>query len=72
MQWIMLIILSAGLTLMSHANDEVPPAIDESESPNILYVIPWTEVEQKDVADPKLVIHDLMGDLYEPMLMGEE
>ena len=46
---------------------ETLPA-DDSDSPNILYVVPWAEVKRQKVQDPKLVIHNLLGDLYEPQL----
>lgn len=41
------------------------------DAPNILYVVPWNETPTQKAKDPKLVIHDLVGDLYEPQLPSD-
>ena len=61
-----LAVVLLGLTGWGDAQEQ--GQVDDSDSPNILYVVPWVEVPQKKVHDPKLVIHGLMGDLYEPQL----
>jgi len=38
------------------------------ELPKILYIVPWKEVEQKKMAERKLVLHSLFGDLFDPVL----
>ncbi len=42
------------------------------EAPNILYVVPWNETPTQKVKDPKLVLHNLVGDLYDPQLPSEQ
>lgn len=44
----------------------------EKEAPNILYVVPWSETPTQKVKDPKLVLHNMLGDLYEPQLPSDE
>jgi hypothetical protein len=41
------------------------------EAPNILYVVPWNETPTKKAKDPKLVLHNLVGDLYEPQIPSD-
>ena len=41
------------------------------EAPNILYVVPWTDAPVKKAKDPKLVLHNLTGDLYDPQLPSD-
>ncbi len=65
-----LLLIAMGLLVLARVGD-AQEQLDDSDSPNILYVVPWVEVPQKKVQDPKLVIHDLMGDLYEPQLPDE-
>lgn len=38
------------------------------EQPNVLYVVPWKEMEKDQHTDQKLVLHDFFGDLYDPLL----
>ena len=38
------------------------------ELPKILYIVPWKEVKQNKVAERKLVLHSLFGDLFNPVL----
>ena len=38
------------------------------ELPKILYIVPWKEVKQKKMAERKLVLHSLFGDLFDPVL----
>ncbi|HEX7762224.1 MAG TPA: hypothetical protein VF433_01240 [Cellvibrio sp.] len=68
-----LIILGLGISLSVFASNENNlEAVDTSlELPNILYVVPWKEGKDKKVTNPKLVLHDLMGDLYEPQLASD-
>lgn len=66
-------VLAITLLLSSHGWGEVQKSQlpDDSDSPNILYVVPWMEIKRQKVKDPKLVIHNLLGDLYEPQLPDE-
>ena len=41
------------------------------EAPNILYVVPWNDTPTKKAKDPKLVLHNLVGDLYEPQIPSD-
>jgi hypothetical protein len=41
------------------------------EAPNILYVVPWSDTPTKKAKDPKLVLHNLVGDLYEPQIPSD-
>ncbi|PUA26830.1 MAG: hypothetical protein B0W54_20585 [Cellvibrio sp. 79] len=41
------------------------------EAPNILYVVPWTDAPVKKAKDPKLVLHNLTGDLYDPQIPSD-
>lgn len=41
------------------------------ELPQILYVVPWKDMESGKEADQKLVLHDFFGDLYSPMIPSE-
>ena len=38
------------------------------ELPKVLYVVPWKDVKGRKDTEEKLVLHDLFGDLYEPVL----
>ena len=38
------------------------------ELPKILYIVPWKEVKQNKMAERKLVLHSLFGDLFDPVL----
>lgn len=38
------------------------------EQPNILYVVPWKEMENSKTDEQKLVLHDFFGNLYDPVL----
>lgn len=55
------------------ANTEAPASTTDldKEAPNILYVVPWSEVAREKVKDPKLVLHNLIGDLYEPQIPSD-
>lgn len=69
----------AGFTLFffsvaTFAVDSEAPATQSDpgkEAPNILYVVPWNETPTKKVKDPKLVLHNLIGDLYEPQIPSD-
>lgn len=41
------------------------------ELPQILYVVPWKDMETSEETDQKLVLHDFFGDLYEPVLPSD-
>jgi hypothetical protein len=47
------------------------------ELPKVLYVVPWkdkkaiAEKGSKSSPDQKLVLHDLLGDLYDPQLASD-
>ena len=38
------------------------------ELPQVLYVVPWKEMDNSKNAEQKLVLHDFFGDLYDPVL----
>lgn len=70
-----LLLLSLGISLSVSANNEnsteAPTLEGNQELPNILYVVPWKDSKNKNTANPKLVLHNLMGDLYEPQLVSD-
>lgn len=37
------------------------------ELPQILYLVPWKDVETSKSANQKLRLHDFFGDLYDPI-----
>ena len=41
------------------------------EAPNVLYIVPWNETPTQKAKDPKLVLHNLVGDLYEPQIPSD-
>lgn len=41
------------------------------ELPKVLYVVPWKDLQARKDNEEKLVLHDLFGDLYEPVLPNE-
>lgn len=55
------------------ANTDTPTKTTDlsKEAPNILYVVPWSETPRKKTKDPKLVLHNLIGDLYEPQVPSD-
>lgn len=75
MKWHRLLIVCFGISLSVLANNEIDSqtgiAEGNEELPKILYVVPWKESQNKKVANPKLVLHDLLGDLYEPQLASD-
>lgn len=64
--WITGCLIGLGMSPVALAEDEV--YLDDSASPNILYVLPWEAPSKTKVAAPKLVLHQLMDDLYDPVL----
>ena len=70
-----LLLLCLGVSLSVSAtndfNTESPAAEANMELPKILYVVPWKDSKNVKAANPKLVLHDLMGDLYEPQLASD-
>lgn len=70
-----LVLLCLGISLSVFANNENNAETSSSEAnqelPNILYVVPWKDSKNKKAANPKLVLHNLMGDLYEPQLASD-
>jgi len=70
-----LVMLCLGISLSVSANNENTSATatleDNQELPKILYVVPWKDSKNKKAANPKLVLHNLMGDLYEPQLASD-
>lgn len=38
------------------------------EQPNVLYVVPWKEMESSKDTEQKLVLHDFFGNIYDPVL----
>lgn len=57
-----------GVNVQGGISEQEAQLLDDSETPNILYIVPWEEVPQQKVQIPKLVIHGLMGDLYDPQI----
>ncbi len=41
-----------------------------TELPKILYVVPWQEGGSEKLAQQKLTLHSLFGDLFEPVTPG--
>ena len=70
-----LLLLCFGISLAVAAADDTntgPSAAEANlELPKILYVVPWKDSKNVKAANPKLVLHDLMGDLYEPQLASD-
>jgi len=70
-----LLILGLGISLSVAAADDTNTARSAAEAtlelPKILYVVPWKDSKNVKAANPKLVLHDLMGDLYEPQLASD-
>ncbi len=54
-------------------DSEAPATLSDpsKEAPNILYVVPWSETPTKKAQDPKLVLHNLVGDLYDPQIPSD-
>jgi hypothetical protein len=69
------LILCFGISLSVAAADDTRTAPSAAEAnlelPKILYVVPWKDSKNVKAANPKLVLHDLMGDLYEPQLASD-
>jgi hypothetical protein len=71
-----LLMLGLGISLSVSANNDIgaerfAAAEANLELPKILYVVPWKDSKNVKAANPKLVLHDLMGDLYEPQLASD-
>ena len=70
-----LLLLCFGISLSVSATNDInnePSATEANmELPKILYVVPWKDSKNVKAANPKLVLHDLMGDLYEPQLASD-
>lgn len=70
-----LLLLCFGISLSVSANDIGAERLAATEAtlelPKILYVVPWKDSKNVKAANPKLVLHDLMGDLYEPQLASD-
>ncbi|HEY8940914.1 MAG TPA: hypothetical protein VIM59_12020 [Cellvibrio sp.] len=67
--WVLLL-----FSVAAYAVDSGAPAEETNlnkEAPNILYVVPWTDAPAKKAKDPKLVLHNLTGDLYEPQIPSD-
>ena len=45
---------------------EVTTIKGNEELPQILYIVPWKEIEQSKSEEQKLVLHSLFGDLFDP------
>lgn len=75
MKYRKLLILCFGISLSVSANnginDDQVAAEDNQALPNILYVVPWKDSKDTKKGKTKLVLHDLMGDLYEPQLASD-
>lgn len=41
------------------------------ELPQILYVVPWKDMESTRDAEQKLVLHDFFGELYTPVVPAD-
>jgi len=39
------------------------------EMPQIVYIIPWKDVQKNHEKEQTLVLHSLFGDLFDPILM---
>ncbi|HTF95171.1 MAG TPA: hypothetical protein VL995_03485 [Cellvibrio sp.] len=64
----------SSLSIATFAVDTEAPSKEtdlSKDAPNILYVVPWSETQTKTVKDPKLVLHNMVGDLYEPQIPSD-
>lgn len=71
-----LLLLCFGISLSVSANNDMgserlAAAEANLELPKILYVVPWKDSKNVKAANPKLVLHNLMGDLYDPQLASD-
>jgi hypothetical protein len=42
------------------------------EMPQIVYIVPWKDLKEKNQQEQTLVLHSLFGDLFDPMSMREQ
>ena len=64
--------LLSSLVIADESQDVETTRIKASkELPKVLYVVPWKDLEARKDTEEKLVLHDLFGDLYEPLLPNE-
>ncbi len=67
-----MICLTVLLSLQVLAEDRIElrttTITGNKELPKILYIVPWKEVKQEKIAERKLVLHSLFGDLFDPVL----
>lgn len=62
------------VSIAAFATETESPAIESDptkEAPNVLYIVPWNETPTQKAKDPKLVLHNLVGDLYEPQIPSD-
>ena len=63
-------LLLVSFSTFSMAEDrivlEVTTIKGNEELPQILYIVPWKEIEQSKSEEQKLVLHSLFGDLFDP------
>jgi hypothetical protein len=78
MRYLSTIFLLAGLAFTSSgyaAEDRIELETTRikanQELPQILYVVPWKDMESSKEDDQKLVLHNFFGDLYDPVLPGQ-
>lgn len=63
--------ISLSLSASNENNAQTSASEENQELPKILYVVPWKDSKNKKAGNPKLVLHNLMGDLYEPQLASD-
>lgn len=65
-----LVLLSLSSVVSAEDTIELQTTIikGNKELPKILYIVPWKEVKQNKIAERKLVLHSLFGDLFDPVL----
>ncbi|MET0357012.1 MAG: hypothetical protein ABW044_09550 [Cellvibrio sp.] len=64
--------LISGSVIAQETQDVETTRIKASkELPKVLYVVPWKDLEARKNTEEKLVLHDLFGNLYEPVLPAD-
>ncbi len=74
MNHIRICLILTFFSMACFATDTESPTVKPDltkDAPNILYVVPWTDTPAQKVKDPKLVLHNLVGDLYDPQIPSD-
>ena len=68
--WLMLLVLVCGPSygVKDSIELKITTIKGNKELPKILYIVPWKEVKPVPQPQPKLELHSLFGDLFDPVL----